>query len=139
MQIKVIIFAAVGLLGALILIYREGYDSGFNTALSQLQESTIKQADAAINVANEYVAKEEAIVSGFMANQTDFLNSLNKPDVVDAVETEQIIEFAIEAKVTLGNKSEVIHDEQESPVRVVGIDADELRELQRLTRSANAH
>jgi hypothetical protein len=132
MQIKFIAIAVMGLLFALFYTYQSGYGNGFTAAASQMQEATIKQADIAVKKANRQVKKEDVIVSELIATQTDFLGEI---DIIRSAEGAATSPF----KALNNSIDKVLSDEQESPLCTVGIDANELRELQRITRSANAH
>lgn len=125
MSIKLVLMVIVGLLALLFGVYREGYDKGFTTAIGQMQTQSLKQVDAVIKEANDAVVKDEKVVNEFLVNQAQFAKSI---DVVPAIKP-------VQSKII---KKETKH-EQKPVERVVGIDDDELRELQRLTRSANAH
>lgn len=125
MQIKIILLILVCLFGALFFVYREGYDKGFAIAIGQMQAQNLKQVDAEIKEVNDAVVKGEKIVNAFLSNQTAFIKSVEAVRVIKPVQSKIV-------------KKEVKY-EQKPVVRVVGIDDDELRELQRLTRSANAH
>ena len=125
MQIKTILLTLFCLFGVLFFVYREGYDKGFTIAIGQIQTQNLKQAEAVIKEANGAVVKDEKVVNAFLANQTAFIKSVEAVRVIKQVPHKII-------------KKETKH-EQKPVERVVGIDDDELRELQRLTRSANAH
>ena len=125
MSIKLVLMIIVGLLALLFGVYREGYDKGFTTAIGQMQTQSLKQVDAVIKEANDAVVKDEKVVHDFMTNQAAFIKSVEAVRVIKPVQSNNI-------------KKETKH-EQKPVERVVGIDDDELRELQRLTRSANAH
>ena len=125
MQIKTILLTLFCLFGVLFFVYREGYDKGFTIAIGQMQTQNLKQAEAMIKEANDAVVKDEKVVNAFLANQAEFIKSVTVADTIKPVQNKII-------------KKEVKY-EQKPVERIVGIDNDELRELQRLTHSANAH
>ena len=125
MQIKTILLTLFCLFGVLFFVYREGYDKGFTIAIGQMQTQNLKQAEAVIKEANGAVVSDEKIVNAFLANQAVFTKSVEAVRVITPVQNKII-------------KKEVKY-EQKPVERIVGIDDDELRELQRLIRSANTH
>lgn len=132
MQIKIILLILVCLFGALFFVYREGYDKGFTTAIGQIQNRHAERIDAKIKQANEAVKHDEKVMGKFISTQTDFIKSVemvNEPVRVDKKSHKA-------AAVITKEKDK---HEKSNAVRVVGIDDNELHELQRLTRAANAH
>lgn len=132
MRIKSILFLLGCLFGVVFFVYREGYDKGFTTAISQMQNRHAERIDAEIKQANETVKHDEKVMDKFISTQTDFIKRVgmvSEPVRVDKMPCKA---------VTVVTKKEDKH-EKNNVVRVVGIDDDELYELQRLTRAANAH
>lgn len=116
MQIKIILLILVCLFGALFFVYREGYDKGFTTAIGQIQTQNAKHVDTVIKKANDVVINDEKVIDKFITTQAEFIK------VVEMVSVR-----------------EESNHETNNAVRIVGIGDDELYELQRLTRAANAH
>ncbi|RYU50034.1 hypothetical protein [Aliivibrio finisterrensis] len=132
MQIKIILLILVCLFGALFFVYREGYDKGFTTAIGQIQTQNAKQVDTVIKKANDAVMNDEKVMDKFIVTQAEFIKS------VEAISAPvKIDKKPRKAAAVVANK-EGKH-EANNVVLVVGIDDNELCELQRLTRAANAH
>ena len=125
MPIKFVLITIVALVTLLVGVYREGYDNGFTTAIGQMQIQSLKQVDAVIKKANDTAINDKKIVNTFLTNQTEFIKRVDRVSAIKPVRSNTI-------------KKETTH-EQKPVARIVGIDDDELFELQRLTRSANAH
>ena len=132
MQIKIILLILVCLLGALFFAYREGYDKGFTTAIGQIQTQNAKHVDTVIKKANDVVMNDEKVINKFITTQAEFIKS------VDVVSLQHQFDKKPHQAASVATKEESKH-ETNNVVRVVGIDDDELYELQRLTRAANAH
>ncbi|WP_300173769.1 hypothetical protein [uncultured Aliivibrio sp.] len=132
MQIKIILLILVCLFGALFFVYREGYDNGFTTAIGQIQTQNAKHVDTVIKKANGMVMNDEKVIDKFITTQAEFIKSVEVVSVQDKVNKKPHKAVAVVVK-------EESNHETNNAVRIVGIDDDELYELQRLTRAANAH
>lgn len=132
MQIKIILLILVCLFGALFFVYREGYDKGFATAIGQIQTQNAKHVDTVIKKANDVVMNDEKVIDKFITTQAEFIKS------VEVVSVQRQVDKKPHQAANVTAKKESKH-ETNNVVRVVGIDDDELYELQRLTRAANAH
>lgn len=132
MQIKIILLILICLFGALFFVYREGYDKGFTTAIGQIQTQNAKHVDTVIKKANDMVMNDEKVIDKFITTQAEFIKS------VDVVSVPRQVDKKPHQAASVAAKKESKH-ETNNVVRVVGIDDDELYELQRLTRAANAH
>ncbi len=133
MQIKSMMLLLACLFGALFFVYREGYDKGFTTAIGQIQIQNAKHVDMVIKKANDIAMNDEKVMDKFIAKQAQFIKS------VEVVSEPVRIDKKPRKAVAVIAKENDKH-ETNNVVRVVGIDDDdELYELQRLTRAANAH
>lgn len=132
MQIKIILLILTCLFAALFFVYREGYDKGFTTAIGQIQTQNAKHVDTVIKKANDVVMNDEKVIDKFITTQAEFIKS------VEVVSMQRQVDKKPHQAASVAAKKESKH-ETNNVVRVVGIDDDELYELQRLTRAANAH
>ena len=132
MQIKIILLILICLFGALFFVYREGYDKGFTTAMSQIQTQNAKYVDTVIKKANDVVMNDEKVIDKFITTQAEFIKS------VEVVSVPRQVDKKPHQAASVAAKEESKH-ETNNVVRVVSLDDDELYELQRLTRAANAH
>ncbi|MGR6860812.1 hypothetical protein ACU5EH_20965 [Aliivibrio salmonicida] len=132
MQIKTILLILICLFGALFFVYREGYDKGFTTAIGQIQTQNAKHVDTVIKKANDVVMNDEKVIDKFITTQAEFIKS------VEVVSMQRQVDKKPHQAASVAAEKESKH-ETNNVVRVVGIDDDELYELQRLTRAANAH
>jgi S-adenosylmethionine:tRNA-ribosyltransferase-isomerase (queuine synthetase) len=132
MQIKIILLILICLFGVLFFVYREGYDKGFTTAIGQIQTQNAKHVDTVIKKANDVVMNDEKVIDKFITTQAEFIKS------VEVVSMQRQVDRKPHQAASVAAKKESKH-ETNNVVRVVGIDDDELYELQRLTRAANAH
>ncbi|MGR6861809.1 hypothetical protein ACU5EH_16650 [Aliivibrio salmonicida] len=132
MQIKIILLILVCLFGALFFVYREGYDKGFTTAIGQVQIQNAKHVDTVIKKANDVVMNDEKVINEFVTTQAEFIKS------VEVVSVRRQVDKKPQQAAIVAVKEESKY-ETNNVLRVVSIDDDELYELQRLTRAANAY
>lgn len=85
----------------------------------------LEQINIAIKKANTTINNDKRVIREFMTKQTDFIKRVE-------TNTGSVL-------LTQPHHNKEEEHEQQSSEYVVGIDADELRELQRLTHLANTH
>mgnify|MGYP000533654315 CR=1 FL=1 len=125
MPIKFVLITVVALITLLVGVYREGYNSGFSTTMNKIQTQHLEQINIAIKKANTSINDEKRVIHEFMTKQADFIKHVE-------ANTGSVL-------LTQPHHNKEEEHEQQSCECVVGIDADELRELQRLTHLANTH
>ena len=125
MPIKFVLITIVALVALLVGVYREGYNNGFSMTMNTIQTQHLEQINIAIKKANTTINNDKRVIREFMTKQTDFIKRVE-------TNTGSVL-------LTQPHHNKEEEHEQQSSEYVVGIDADELRELQRLTHLANTH
>ncbi|AZL84264.1 hypothetical protein EIJ81_06155 [Aliivibrio salmonicida] len=125
MPIRFVLITIVALVTLLVGVYREGYNNGFSMTMNKIQTQHLEQINIAIKKANTTINNDKRVIREFMTKQTDFIKRVE-------TNTGSVL-------LTQPHHNKEEEHEQQSSEYVVGIDADELRELQRLTHLANTH